>query len=416
LEEPKFTLGQLVSLSLGMSFFFGVAQISGFIARILFRATLGPEYYGVFAFLINLFVLFHGLNLFSLNVPIIARISENPSDDAFYRNFSSQVFSTSLIIGLLLSIAFIFGALSVTQEYVLIIYLALTMILYATGQILHCFPRGRERFRPSAISLVLVGLVRIILLVFFMVLGTTNLLVAMLVYTLPFLAWWATYLYLEGIPSLSFPRLKFIVSVYSDAFVSHLYPLSLQIPIVLGIVFLTGFHGFGVAGDFDIALIPYYALTSLLVGISFVIISKARKMPDFRSTMKKMVPSIFLPIFLLCGLIIITAYFVDTPVRIVLTILSLPMSVYWPVVLLISIGITTHVLISFLVSYFQGLGVIKPVGVIAVLCSFGSIPLQIAFAYYYSIEGVVLSIILVNITIAMLLLGYGYRTSKDTRS
>ncbi|MFW9912078.1 MAG: lipopolysaccharide biosynthesis protein [Candidatus Thorarchaeota archaeon] len=415
MERTKFTLSQLVSLSLGMSFFFGFAQVTGYAARILFRATLGPEHYGVFAFLINLFIFYQGLNGLSLNVPIVARVSENPSDNAFYSDFISQVFSISFISGLLLSATFFFYASSVT-ELDLVLYLAAMILLSSTGQIMHCFPRGRERFKPTAVSLVLVGLGRILLLLLFIFLGLTNLPFAMLVYTLPYLGWWVIYLYYEGRPSLSRPRLKFLLSVYTDAFVSYLIPLSVQIPILLGIILLTGFHGFGVAGDFDIALIPYYALASLIVGISFVTISKARKLPDFRSTIKKMVPSLIIPMFFLSAIVIIAAFLFDFPIRLLLATLGLPVSTYWPVVLLISIGIPTNVLVSVLVSYFQGLGEIRQIAAVVVLCALGLIPLQVVLAYSLSFEGAMLSVVLANIVVALVLLGYGHNAIKVTNA
>ncbi|MHA2004697.1 MAG: hypothetical protein ACW960_11390, partial [Candidatus Thorarchaeota archaeon] len=69
--------------------------------------------------------------------------------------------------------------------------------------------------------------------------------------------------------------------------------------------------------------------------------------------------------------------------------------------------------ISVFVSYFQGHGAIKPVGVIIGICSIGSIPLQIILAYYLSIEGVILSMVLINAAIVLLLLGYGHRKSEN---
>ena len=117
MDESRFTFTQLVSLSIAMSLFFAFDQVIGFVARIVFRLTLDPEVYGVFAFLINIFVFFVGLNSFSMNVPIIARISENPSDDEFYRSFSGQIFTSSVLFGAGLSIIFFAWTLVSTSYF-----------------------------------------------------------------------------------------------------------------------------------------------------------------------------------------------------------------------------------------------------------------------------------------------------------
>ena len=148
LDESRFTFTQLVSLSIAMSLFFAFDQVIGFVARIVFRLTLTPEVYGVFAFLINIFVFFVGLNSFSMNVPIIARISENPSDDEFYRSFSGQVFTSSTIFGAGLATIFFLWTLASTNEFIIVLFLALMILIHSSDQIMHCFPRGRERFRP----------------------------------------------------------------------------------------------------------------------------------------------------------------------------------------------------------------------------------------------------------------------------
>jgi O-antigen/teichoic acid export membrane protein len=412
LEESRFTLTQLASLSLAMSFFFAFNQATTFIARILFRVSLEPSQYGVFAFLINIFVFFSGINGFSLNVPIIARISDNPSDNEFYSFFSSQVLSASLIFGLVLSFTFLLWTLPVTNELLLVVYLAVMVLLYSTGLIQHCFPRGRQRFRPAAVSLLIVGLGRLVLLIPFFLAISTNLSFAMLVYTLPLLGWWVSYFYHEGVPSISRPKPKFILSVYVDSFISYLYPLGEQLPVILGVVLLTVFHGFEAAGDLDFALIPFFAMGVLFAGISFVTISKARALPSFRQIVRRMFPSVIIPLTVLSGLFVIAAYCFETWAMTVFTFVGLPTSVYWPVVFLIAVGVPVSILISVMLSYFQGQGAIKPVGAIVAVCALGSIPLQIAFAYYLSISGVMLSIVGIKIATLLLMLGYGYRTTR----
>ena len=412
MEESRFTLTQLASLSLAMSFFFAFNQATTFIARILFRLSLEPNQYGVFAFLINIFVFFSGLNGFSLNVPIIARVSEKPSENEFYNFFSSQVLSTSLIFGFVLSFTFLLWALPVTNELLLVVYLSVMVILYSTGIIQHCFPRGRQRFRPVAVSLMIVGFGRLVLLIPFFLAMSTNLSIAMLVYTLPLLGWWVCYLYYEGVPSLSLPKPKFMLSVYTDSFISYLYPLGEQLPVILGVVLLTAFHGFTAAGNLDIALIPFFAIGVLFTGISFVTISKARVLPNFRQIVRRMIRSMIIPLTVLSGLFVIAAYFFETLALQVFTFLGLPTSVYWSVVSLIAVGVPASILVSVMLSYFQGQGAIKPVGTIVALCAIGSIPLQIVLAYYLSIEGVILSILVIKIAIVLLIFAYGYRSTR----
>jgi Na+-driven multidrug efflux pump len=81
--------------------------------------------------------------------------------------------------------------------------------------------------------------------------------------------------------------------------------------------------------------------------------------------------------------------------------------------LLVALGVPLRIAVSMFVSYFQGQGEIKPVGAIIGICSIGSIPIQVLFAYYLSIEGVILSIILINAAIVLLILLYGYHESEN---
>jgi O-antigen/teichoic acid export membrane protein len=358
---------------------------------------------------------FVGLTGLSIHVPIIARISERSSDNEFYQDFASQVFSASLLLGSVFSSIFLLSTLPVSNEFAPVLYLAAMVLIYATSQIMHCFPRGLEKFRPAAVSLVLVGLTRIALLVLFLLMALTDLTSALLVYTLPFLGWWVSYIYHEGVPSMKRPKLRFMLSIYSDSFISYLYPLGVQIPVVLGVVLLTSFQGFGTVGDFDIALIPYFALAAIFNGISFVTISKARKLPTFRLIMRRIIRSVIIPMLFLSAFAIVAAFFVETPVTQLLTDLGLPSSVYWPAILLISFGVPSNTLVSMLVAYFQGQGAIRPVGAIVIICALGSIPLQVIFAYFLSIIGVMLSIVLINTAIVLILLIYGNYRSENSQ-
>ena len=82
---------------------------------------------------------------------------------------------------------------------------------------------------------------------------------------------------------------------------------------------------------------------------------------------------------------------------------------------MVSVDVPTDVAVSVLTSYFQGQGAIRTVVAIVTLDAMGSIPLQIVLAYYLSIEGAMLSIVLINAVIILLLLGYGYHGSDPPR-
>ncbi|MFW9888409.1 MAG: oligosaccharide flippase family protein [Candidatus Thorarchaeota archaeon] len=411
MSSKRMTLAELLSLSLGMSTLFGFVQIVGFIIRIIFRQSLGSDQYGVFAYLITLFIFLVTMNGFSMNVPLISRISKEPTDEEFYQGALSQVFPSSILFGTGLAFIFILSAFWTTYNWLEILYLALMIVLYSTSQIVHCFPRGRERFKPASMSLILVGSGRIVMLISYLLLFAGNLLFALFAYTLPFIGWWASYLYHEGFPSLQRPRLRFMLSIYRDAFISYLYPLGVQIPIVLGVVLLTSFHGFGAAGDFDIALLPYSGLAAIFTGIEFVTISKARKLPEFRALLRRTAIIVAFPLYAIAIMLIFAAIILeDTGIGLLLA-LGLPIHIYWPIIIAVALGVPGAVLLSLLVSYFHGRGIIKPVGIIIIVCVACSIPIQMALAYFLSISGVVLSVILVNLVIVLFLIIYGYLRS-----
>ena len=212
-------------------------------------------------------------------------------------------------------------------------------------------------------SLVLVGVGRIVMLIPFFLIFTGNLVFAIFAYTLPFLGWWASYLYHEGFPSVSRPRPRFILSLYRDAFISYMYPLGTQIPIILGIVLLTRFHGFSATGDFDITLMLYSGLAAVFAGIEFVTISKARRLPEFHSLLRRIALSVALPLSAIAIAFAFAAVVFESAGVGFLLVLGFPTSIYWPMVSAVAFGVPSTVVLSLLVSYFHGRGTIKPVGV-----------------------------------------------------
>ncbi len=409
LEKSQTPLTEIASLSFAMSLLFGFSQVTGFIARIVFKQNLTADQYGIFAFFINLFPFFVTLNAFSLHVPIISIISTRPSDDNLYHAIQAQIFTSSLITGIPLSALFFLWTYWTTSSLQLSTFFAVMVVVYSTSQVLHCLPRGRDQLRPAAVSVLIVGIVRIALLFLFLFVWAGDLFGAILVYTLPVLGWWVSFLFHEGVPSLSRPRLKDVIPLYKDAAFSSLYLLANQLPIVLGMAFLIYFHGFGVAGDFDIAMIPYAGLIVAFSGISFVMISKARKLPAFHKTMEKLASRVILPLVVVFALIAVLAVQLENPARDLVSLLGIQGPAYWAAVILVVVGVPAAIILAMLVSYLQGRGVIRPVGIIAILCAIGSFPLQYLLIMVFSINGAALAIALANVLIVVLLVMFGYR-------
>jgi len=216
LEKTQETLSDVASLSLAMSLFFGFSQITGFVARIIFKVTLPPQEYGVFAFFTNTFPFFATLNAFSLHVPVISSISARPSDDNLYRGLLAQLYSTSMITGIALAVLYFSWSFLATSAFLLAAYFAIMIIVYSVSQVLHCFPRGRDRLRPAAVSMVLVGTGRISLLIPFILGLASDLLAAAVIYTIPLLGWWLAFLRYEGIHSPRRPNRSDVLPLYRN--------------------------------------------------------------------------------------------------------------------------------------------------------------------------------------------------------
>lgn len=301
-----------------------------------------------------------------------------------------------------------------TSEWLIAAYFAIMIVVYSVSQVLHCFPRGRDRLRPAAVSMVLVGTGRIMLLVLFILAMASNLFAAVVVYTIPLLGWWLAFLIYERVPSPSRPKKSDVLPLYMDASFSSLYLVARSLPIVLTITFLTVSYGFGTVGDFDIALIPYSGLAAAFSGISFVAIGKARKLPGFRDIMKKITSRAIVPLSILCASVAVLAILLEDPGKALASGIGIPASAYWTAVIMVVFGVPAATLLDALVSYFQGRGVIRPVGIIAICCMLGWIPIQYLLIVVYSIEGAALGLILVNLLIVAVLIVFGYRSSQTS--
>jgi hypothetical protein len=263
--------------------------------------------------------------------------------------------------------------------------------------------------------MVIVGAGRIILLILFVLAMASTLFVAVVVYTIPLVGWWLAFLRYERAPSPSRPKKSDVLPLYMDASFSSLYLVARSFPIVLTISFLTVSYGFGTVGDFDIALIPYSGLAAAFAGISFVAIGKARKLPGFRDIMKKITSHVIVPLSILCAFVAVLAILLEDPGKALASIIGIPASAYWTAIIMLVFGVPAATLVDALVSYFQGRGVIRPIGIIAICCMFGWIPIQYLLIVVYSIEGAALGLILVNLLVVVVLILYGYRSSQTSR-
>jgi O-antigen/teichoic acid export membrane protein len=409
--ERKVTAGRVVSESLIMSIFFAIPQIVGLIARLVFKVTYTGEQYGVFAFFLTTYLFFVSLNKLGLHVPIISAISKNPSDKVLYGRLSKQVLWTSSFFGIILAGAFMVWTTMVTGEPIVAAFFAVMLVIYSTSAVQHAFPRGRDQNRPAALASLLVGVLRAGLLVIFLIflLDTGSLLLAAIVYSLPMIGWWIGYVRYEGIPRMKRPDSWNIATLYRDGFISYLLDLSVILPQFIGILTLTYLFGFEVAGNFDIALIPYTAASIILSGMTFTVINKARKFPDFRTSMRVMRRKVFLPIIAVSALGAVASIQLEGSIKSIITMVGFPDVIYWPVVILILLAIPAKLMVYGSSSFLQGRGIIRPVGIIAIGCAIIAIPFQLLLTWFLGTVGVAIALGLVNLAIFLLVTLYALR-------
>ena len=385
------------------------SQISSFLARIIFKVILPPDQYGLFAFFINMGQFAITLNGFSLHIPLIARISEKREDVDRHIRIMSQIIASSLIIGSTIGVVFFIWTPIVTSNSFLSIFYALSIVIISSGQIAHCYPRGLDTIKPAVTAYLIIGSLRFMLVLLFLWQPIINLEYVCLIYTLPSLGWWIAYLYTFGIPKISKPDFKFVSGIYFDGGVSYLLPLSNQLPQIVGIVLLSLLSDFGAIGDFDIVLIPYSLFSVVLSGVSFVVLNKARKMGNFRDVLRRILKLIVLAVIVVCfGSIFLAITFEGLLVSI-LGIIGIPTSIYWPAIILVAFGIPPRIIVVTTSSYFQGRGDIKPIGVLGIICTIVILPIEIFLTLWFSVLGLVISLIFVNLLIGFVFITYGLR-------
>ena len=213
----------------------------------------------------------------------------------------------------------------------------------------------------------------------------------------------------EGIPRMKRPNSRNIAALYRDGLLSYLLDLSVILPQFLGIVTLTYFLGFEVAGNFDIALIPYTAASIVLSGMTFTVVNKARKFPDFRTSMRVMGRKVFLPIIAVSALGAFLSIQLEGSIKSIITMVGLPDVIYWPVVILILLAIPTKLMVYSSSSYLQGRGIIRPVGIIAICCAILTIPFQFLLTWFLGTVGLAIALGLSNLAIFLLVTLYGLR-------
>jgi O-antigen/teichoic acid export membrane protein len=381
-----------------MTFVFGMGQAIVFVMRYFFKISFGDVEYGIFAFLVTSFTLFVTASQFALTVPIVARISANPEDEEDYQKTRSQIASTNLILSIIIASVFIVWTYPVTGDLPSSLLFGSMVIFYSSSVVMHAFPRGRDKAMPVIRAIVITGVGRVSLLALFIVgfFATNDVFLASIIYAVPLFGWWASYIVQDGLPRIRWPNIKSTLPYYKEGFMALITEIGVQIPVYLGIVALTFFAGFAVAGDFDIALLFYSGFAVVLTGISFAIRNKARMLPDFHAIRSMALKRVALPLFLLsiAGFIIGVLY--QTQLEGLLLMLQLPTVIFWPAVVLILTAIPMRVIVTFLGTYFQGRGAIKQVGIMTFGAAVLLIPVHLVLILILGPIGAAIGIALVN--------------------
>jgi len=406
------TLSEVATQSLIITAVITFSQISGLLARFLFKLVLPPEQYGLFAFFINMTLFAVGLNGLSLHIPLIATISKDTEDRQNHVTIMAQILAGSFILGTAIGLGFFIWTAIATSNGFLSFFYAIMVIITSTGQIAHCYPRGLDEIRPAVGAYFIIGLSRILLLItilFTPLISIISLELAAVIYTFPSIGWWLSYFYTKGFPKLKWPDLRFVTDIYIDAGAAYLFPFAFQLPQVIGIGLLSILNDYSAIGDFDIALIPYSFLSMGLTGLSFIVLNKARKMGSVRGVIRKLLILLFIPSLLLSLGLFVLAFLFEGFFLGILIAIGLPASVYWPAVVITTLGFPPRILLVTLASYFQGNGIIKPIGLIAIASTIGLIPIEIFLVFSFSVMGLAVVVVLESMIIALSFVVYGLR-------
>jgi len=414
LEPRKDRAHNFLWLSVGLGACVMLSHGVSFIAKVVFRASLDPESYGIFAFFANAFPTFLLVAHLYLEFPIVSKVSENPTDRQMYERTKAELSSTAIMTSGLVGVFFFFWTGATTGYWYLSAFTAMVLMVSAICNVLLAFSRGQDRLGPTGIAWLLGGVARLAFLLCFVwgILFPRTLASACVAFTLPWVFWLIAVVHYEGLPRPAMPSLSFIRPYYRDAFLAFLTGLALQLPPFASILIIMEAYGFVELGDFDIALISYSLFSVIVAGAAYVVLAKARRMPAFTlyagSLLKKLGP--VLVVFSI--LIITTSSYLEPLGLAVLAKVGLPNTVYWPVVTLLVFAVPVRILLELIVPYFQGHGVFKPVGVIAMATVLGSLPILFIVIVNWSLVGAAIGIGLVNL---VMLLALGLFGLSDER-
>jgi O-antigen/teichoic acid export membrane protein len=413
MDETETSVRNVVTNTLFLSVAFAFSQFSGFLLRIILKIELTDIEYGLFAYATRIFLFVFSFAHMFLRYPTIAKISENPNDQELYSRSKSQISSVTVIISIIASFILLFWLLFEGIVFSVSFILSCVLIVYAFGFNLHGFLLGRGMIKPTAAASTATGLTRfaLILLLSFGIIEMT-LEMATAVYAIPLVLWMITYLLWDSYPRPSKPKVDYIYPYFRDSSLSLSISVSGQVPIFLSILLLEIFLGYAAVGNFDIALIAYSAAALVISSIGYVTIAKARSFPKVRSFLVVIGKKLAFPIALCSiGLIAISSIF-ESSLSGVLLLVGLPVSIYWPAVILLAIAVPPKMVLEMFLSYLQGRGHFKLTAYHSFVSLILTIPLIIFFTLQWGIMGCALAVGLADL-IRFLFLVIGSIRSKS---
>ncbi len=415
LDEQK-RVAKIIPLSILMTAVFAFGQIVSLLIRYTFKLHYSDDAYGTFALCVNIFAFFVTIGSFSLHIPIISEMSLESSNTDKYDYAKTQLFSTSFCFATIVGLVFGIWTLILGIDLLLLVIFAIFVIIYSSANVMHAFPRSLDKVRPVAISIISTGAFRLALLSLIIIgfVSESNLIGGSLIFTVPLLLWWIVFIYYDGVPKLSKPNIKFVFPYYKKSIMALLTDVGLQIPTLVGITTIALFYGLGAAGDYDMVLMVYFAIATLISGISFVMLNKARKLPNFSYFLKWVLKYVGIPLLVLSAILgLISNYALPIGTGI-LSLLGLPKSIYWPGIVIAMIAIPTRLLIVFPASYLQGRGYISLVGKVVFICAIILTPVHLILVSILGMVGSAFGIGLTNfITFTILVVTKRYRTEEE---
>jgi len=389
----------------------GFSHITGFIIKIAFRIQLPPNDYGIFAYFVGFYPFFLLLGHIYLEYPIVASVSENPNDSEENDQKKSQLLSVTAITASSSAFLYFLWTGFGTGQWILSSFFSFVMFTAAFSNVTLAFSRGRGVFQPTGYAWLTTGLLRGGLLALFTtgILLSASLETASIVFALPWLTWPLIIMYYREWIRPTIPSRSFVKPFVSNGTWSLLVGLAIQIPLSVSLLFLKDSYGFTEVGDFDIALISYSVFSIIIAGAVYVTNAKARELPAFPDFARRV-------LFWLCSLMLlgfISAMIFSHPLESIVSNLlqqiGMPVSIYWSVIILLTVAVPVRIAMEIIVAYLQGRGVFKPVGIITIICAISGLPFLFLLINQTALIGGALGIGIINIVTLLILLIYGFR-------